>query len=65
VVEAHKGISVLPAIGPCVAGFLCSLLIGYLSLFLVERLVTQGKFIRFAPYTFLVAVLCFTLYFRG
>ncbi len=65
VVEAHKGISVLPAIGPCVAGFLCSLLIGYLSLFLVERLVTQGKFIRFAPYTFLVAVLCFYLYFRG
>jgi undecaprenyl-diphosphatase len=65
VVEAHKGISVLPAVGPCVAGFLCSLLIGYLSLFLVERLVTQGKFIRFAPYTFLVAVLCFTLYFRG
>lgn len=63
-VEAHKGISVLPAIGPCVAGFLFSLLIGYLSLFLVERLVTQGRFNRFAPYTFLLAVLCFYLYFR-
>ena len=65
VVEAHKGISVLPAIGPCVAGFLFSLLIGYLSLFLVERLVTQGKFNRFAPYTFLVAAFCFYLHFRG
>jgi undecaprenyl-diphosphatase len=65
VVEAHKGISVLPAIGPCVAGFVFSLLIGYLSLFLVERLVTQGRFNRFAPYTFLVAALCFYLHFRG
>jgi len=64
-VEAHKGISVLPGIGPCAAGFLFSLLIGYLSLFLVERLVTQGRFNRFAPYTFLVAVLCFYLHFRG
>jgi undecaprenyl-diphosphatase len=65
VVEAHKGISVLPATGPCIAGFLCSLLIGYLSLFLVERLVTRGRFNRFAPYTFLVAGLCFYLHFRG
>ncbi len=64
-VEAHKGISVLPGIGPCAAGFLISLLIGYLSLFLVERLVTKGRFNRFAPYTFLVAVLCFYLHFRG
>lgn len=64
-VEAHKGISVLPGIGLCVAGFLGSLLIGYLSLFLVERLVTQGKFIRFAPYTFLLAILCFVLHWKG
>ena len=64
-VEAHKGISVLPGIGPCAAGFLFSLLIGYLSLFLVERLVTQGRFNRFAPYTFLIAVFCFYLHFRG
>jgi undecaprenyl-diphosphatase len=65
VVEGYKGISVLPGIGPSVAGFLFSLLIGYLSLFVVERLVTQGKFIRFAPYTFLMAVLCFVLQWKG
>lgn len=65
VVEAYKGISVLPGIGTSVAGFLFSLLIGYLSLFVVERLVTQGKFIRFAPYTFLMAILCFVLQWKG
>jgi undecaprenyl-diphosphatase len=65
VVEAAKGISVLPAAAPSAAGFVCSLLVGYLSLFLVERLVTQGKFTRFAPYTFLMAVLCFYLAWKG
>ena len=65
VVEAHQGISVLPAVAPSVAGFLFSLVVGYLSLFLVERLVTQGKFYRFAPYTFLMAVLCFYLNWKG
>ena len=65
VVEAYKGVSVLPEVMPSAAGFLCSLLVGYLSLFLVERLVTQGKFIRFAPYTFLMAVLCFYLTWKG
>lgn len=65
VVEGYRGISVLPGIAPSVAGFLISLVVGYLSLFLVERLVTQGKFIRFAPYTFLMAVLCFYLNWKG
>ncbi len=65
VVEAHQGISVLPAVAPSVAGFLFSLVVGYLSLFLVERLVTQGKFYRFAPYTLLMAVLCFYLHGKG
>jgi undecaprenyl-diphosphatase len=65
VVHMKVGISVLPGIAPCVAGFLFSIVTGYLSLLLVERLVTRGKFIRFAPYTFLLAALCFYLNWRG
>ncbi|PWB61274.1 MAG: undecaprenyl-diphosphatase [Deltaproteobacteria bacterium] len=64
-VNLHKGISVLPGPGPSAAGFVFSLLVGYLSLLVVERLVVRGKFIRFAPYTFLLAALCFYLNFRG
>ncbi|HZW37162.1 MAG TPA: undecaprenyl-diphosphate phosphatase [Candidatus Deferrimicrobiaceae bacterium] len=64
-VNLHKGVSVLPGLGPSVAGFVFSLLVGYLSLLVVERLVVRGKFIRFAPYTFLLAALCFYLNFRG
>jgi undecaprenyl-diphosphatase len=64
-VNVHKGISVLPGFAPSAAGFFFSLLIGYLSLLLVERLVTRGRFIRFAPYTFLLAVLCFVLNWKG
>ena len=47
------------------AGFLFSLLTGYICLFVVERLVFRGRFIRFAPYTFLLAVLCFFLQWKG
>lgn len=64
-VNVHKGISVLPGLAPSAAGFFFSLLFGYLALLLVERLVTRGKFIRFAPYTFLLAVLCFVLRWKG
>jgi undecaprenyl-diphosphatase len=64
-VNLYKGVSVLPGFVPSAAGFVFSLLLGYLSLLVVERLVVQGKFIRFAPYTFLLAALCFYLNFRG
>jgi hypothetical protein len=39
--------------------------VGYLSLLLVERLVVQGRFQRFAPYTASLAALCFYLQYRG
>lgn len=64
-VNVHKGISILPGFFPSTAGFLLSLLTGYICLFVVERLVTRGRFIRFAPYTFLLAVLCFFLQWKG
>ncbi len=64
-VHMHKGVSVLPGIAPSAAGFFLSLLFGYLSLIFVERLVTRGRFIRFAPYTFLMAALSFYLNWRG
>jgi undecaprenyl-diphosphatase len=64
-VNVHKGISVLPGLAPSAAGFFFSLVVGYMSLLLVERLVIRGRFIRFAPYTFVVAALCFYLHFRG
>lgn len=64
-VNVHKGISVLPGFAPSAAGFIFSLVVGYLSLLLVERLVTRGRFIRFAPYTLAVAALCFFLHFRA
>lgn len=65
VVNLKTGVSVLPPIGSCAAGFLFSLVTGYLSLLVVERLVTRGRFIRFAPYTFLLAALCFYLNWKG
>lgn len=37
------------------------MIVGYLALCFVERLVTRGRFVRFAPYTFLLAVLCLYL----
>jgi undecaprenyl-diphosphatase len=64
-VNVHKGISVLPAFSVSAAGFLFSLLVGYAALYSVERLVTRGKFIRFAPYTFLLASVCLYLNWKG
>jgi undecaprenyl-diphosphatase len=64
-VNVHKGVSVLPGIFPSAAGFLFALLTGYICLLVVERLVTRGRFIRFAPYTFLLAILCFFLQWKG
>ncbi|MBI5420640.1 MAG: undecaprenyl-diphosphate phosphatase, partial [Deltaproteobacteria bacterium] len=60
-VNVHKGISVLPGAVPSIAGFLFSMLVGYLALLVVARLVTRGRFIRFAPYTLLLSILCFYL----
>jgi undecaprenyl-diphosphatase len=64
-VNVKKGISVLPGLAPSAAGFSFALVVGYLSLLVVERLVTRGRFIRFAPYTFLMAALCFYLDWNG
>ncbi len=58
------GVSVLPGTLPSVTGFLLALVVGYLALFLVERLVVRGRFNRFAPYTFILALLCFYLQWR-
>jgi undecaprenyl-diphosphatase len=65
-VNLRKGVgaSVLPDALPSAVGFALALLVGYLSLFLVERLVVRGRFNRFAPYTFLLALLCFYLRWR-
>ena len=60
-----KGVSHLPGVAPSVAGFLVSLVVGYLALLLVERLVVKGRFQRFAPYTAFLAALCFYLQYRG
>ncbi|MDA8122983.1 MAG: undecaprenyl-diphosphate phosphatase [Deltaproteobacteria bacterium] len=64
-VSIPRGVSVLPGVFPSAAGFLFALVVGYLSILAVERLVTRGKFIRFAPYTFLLAMLCFFLQWKG
>ncbi len=61
----HKGGAMMLAVVPSLAGFLLSLVVGYIALGLVERLVTRGKFLRFAPYTFLLAVFCFYLQGKG
>ncbi len=65
VVNLHKGVSVLPPAPVSAAGFLLALVVGYAALHIVERLVTQGKFFRFAPYTFLLAALCLFIGWRG
>lgn len=63
--RSGAGVSVLPGLLPSAAGFLLAMAVGYLSLFLVERLVVQGRFNRFAPYTLLLSVLCFYLQWRA
>lgn len=61
----HRGATVLPGLLPSALGFLLAFAVGYVSLMLVEGIVTRGKFLRFAPYTFLLAVLCFVMQMRG
>lgn len=65
VVNLHKGFSTLPALLPSAAGFVFALVTGYLALSFVERLVTRGRFFRFAPYTFLLALVCFYVRWKG
>ncbi|HEU5360167.1 MAG TPA: undecaprenyl-diphosphate phosphatase, partial [Candidatus Deferrimicrobiaceae bacterium] len=60
----HQGVSNLPGILPSLLGFLMALVVGYAALTFVERLVSRGKFLRFAPYTFLLAVLSLYLHMR-
>jgi undecaprenyl-diphosphatase len=64
IVGIGGGTSVLPGFLPSAAGFLVSLVASYLSLLVVERLVIRGRFSRFAPYTLLLAGLCFYLQAR-
>ncbi|MGA7105813.1 MAG: undecaprenyl-diphosphate phosphatase [Candidatus Deferrimicrobiaceae bacterium] len=59
------GVAKLPGVLPSALGFLLALLVGYLALTVVQKLVTRGKFLWFAPYTFLLAVLSFYLYWKG
>lgn len=61
----YRGVSALPGVLPSVSGFLFALVVGYASLLLVERIVTRGRFLRFAPYTLLLAAASFLLYWRG
>ncbi len=44
------------------AGFLASMVTGYIALAVVERLVVRGRFHYFAPYTALLAGICFYLH---
>jgi undecaprenyl-diphosphatase len=60
-----RGVSELPPVLPSVLGFLFAFVVGYIALLFVERLVLRGRFLRFAPYTFLLALLCFALYAKG
>jgi undecaprenyl-diphosphatase len=63
-VAIRGGISHLPDAATCAVGFVAALLMGYLALAVVERLVVKGRFHRFAPYTLLLAALCFYLQSR-
>ena len=61
----YRGVSELPPVLPCVLGFLFAFVVGYIALLFVERLVLRGRFLWFAPYTFLLALLSFVLYAQG
>jgi len=61
----YRGVSALPPVLPSAAGFFFALVTGYLSLLLVERLVTRGMLLRFAPYTLLLAAASWGLYWSG
>jgi len=64
-VNLAKGMSTLPPPGTAAAGFVTALAAGYAALALVERLVTRGRFARFAPYTLFLALVCFYLSRHG
>jgi len=61
----YRGVSALPGVLPSISGFLCALVVGYGALLLVERFVTRGRFLRFAPYTLLLAAASFLLHWGG
>ncbi len=61
----YRGVSALPPVLPSAAGFFFALVSGYLSLLAVERLVTRGRLLRFAPYTLLLAAVSWGLYWKG
>lgn len=61
----YRGVSALPGVLPSLSGFLFALVVGYAALLLVERFVTRGRFLRFAPYTLLLAAVSFLLYRGG
>lgn len=61
----YRGVSALPGFLPSLSGFLFALAFGYFALLLVERFVTRGRFLRFAPYTLLLAAASFFLYWTG
>jgi undecaprenyl-diphosphatase len=63
-ITMNSGVSVLPGASAMAAGFLASLAMGYIALDIVERLVVKGRFYRFAPYTLVLAALCFFLQSR-
>ncbi len=64
-VAMKGGVSRLPDVAISSAGFLVALVTGYFALALVQRLVVRGRFHRFAPYTLLLAILCFYLQWRA
>jgi undecaprenyl-diphosphatase len=61
----HRGASVLPGFAPSALGFFLAFVVGYLALMVVEGLVIRGKFLWFAPYTFLLAVFAFYMQWGG
>lgn len=65
ILELRSGVSRLPGPAPAALGFVGALVVGYLALVCVERVVIRGKFIRFAPYTFLLALLSFAIFWIG
>lgn len=48
-----------------IAGFLVSMVVGYISLWVVERFVVRGRFYYFAPYTLFLSAVCFYLNFMS
>jgi undecaprenyl-diphosphatase len=64
-VTMKAGISHLPGAAESITGFVVAMVTGYVALAVVENLVVRGRFHRFAPYTALLAALCFYLQFHA